>query len=282
MRAHRDLTVGSSIPGLAAGEVPGKLRASLQTIVVDIASDVGRYSMEVVPGDSSGEPFERTGQRSGRPYEELLLRLGVALTRPGDHIVDVGAHMGNHAIYWALAGRRVTAFEPNPMTAALLRANVDRNNLSTSITVIEMALGDRSTSGTIRVPDPANLASAVVDAGDGDITIGRLDDISLAEFRLLKIDVEGHEAQVLRGAGQALRSSRPFVFAEALSGHGYTDQLLAGRGYRRLPLNLAWTDTYLYAPTLNHLVRASLTRPVTEIVWGRLRQRLARLRTRLS
>jgi hypothetical protein len=89
---------------------------TLQTVVVNITSDLGEYQMEVIPGDFSEEILVE----GGRPYEEHVLRLGMALTSRGDHIVDVGANLGNHAIYWGLAGRKVTAFEPNPVVAQII------------------------------------------------------------------------------------------------------------------------------------------------------------------
>jgi hypothetical protein len=77
------------------------------TRVIDVQSALGAYQLEAMGGD---DYLGVQIAQAGRPYEERLLRLVVGLTRPGDHILDVGANIGNHTVYWAKAGRSVTAF----------------------------------------------------------------------------------------------------------------------------------------------------------------------------
>ena len=178
---------------------------------------MGTYVLEVVCDDLLGDLLAKMG----RPYEEVLLRLVTALTAPGDHIVDVGAHMGNHSVYWALAGRRVTAFEPNPSVAEILERNVQRNGLSRSVTIRRLALGARGESGRLAVGETDNLGTVAVEPDDGGpVEIARLDDLALGTFSTLKIDVEGHEADVLVGATAALKRYRPYVVARLLTAQG--------------------------------------------------------------
>jgi FkbM family methyltransferase len=244
----------------------------LKTLAVTVASDVGDYTMEVVEGDHFGRILEE----SHRPYEEELLRLGVALTSKGDHVVDVGAHLGNHSIYWALAGRKVTAFEPNKLVAEVLRSNVERNGLTSAVDIRVAALGEARAWGTVRQVDPTNLGSAMVEVGEGDVPIYALDEADLRPFALLKIDVEGRESAVLRGATTAIDRWRPFIIAEALSDGGDTGSLLAAVGYRRLPLSLAFTPTYLYSPSNLAAARALSTRPLRHMAGRLLRGRAVR------
>jgi len=245
----------------------------MERITLQLTSDVGAYTMEVLDGD-----YFRQCLATKRPYEEGVLRITTALTRPGDHIVDVGAHMGNHSIYWGLAGRRVTAFEPNPPVNELLRANVARNDLGAAVDVRSMAVGRSRASGTLSQVDPSNLGSTVLQPGEGEISITTLDEADLGPLALLKIDVEGHEADVLLGARQTIARWRPYIVAEELAGHQEVDDLIRELGYRRLPVDLASTPTRVYASSTRAAARVLTTRPYLQLAAGALAARLGRSR----
>jgi FkbM family methyltransferase len=231
----------------------------MQTRDEFIRSGVGTYSLEVVCDDLLGDLLARTG----RPYEEVILRLVTALTAPGDHVVDVGAHMGNHSVYWALAGRRVTAFEPNPDVAEILERNVRRNGPPGSVAISSLALGAHAGPGRLVVGDPGNLGEVAVEPDDaGPVEVVRLDDLDLEPFSVLKVDVEGHEADVLAGATATLSRHRPYVVAEALNGAAPVAQQLGPLGYRRLlPSLTRFPRTFVYAPSLRAASRVLITRP---------------------
>jgi FkbM family methyltransferase len=242
-----------------------------------LRSDMGTYVLEVVCDDLLGDLLARMG----RPYEEVVLRLVITLTAAGDHIVDVGAHMGNHSVYWALAGRRVTAFEPNPPVADILERNVRRNGLSRSVTISRLALGARGEPGCLAVGETDNLGSVAVEPDDdGPVEIARLDDLDLGTFSILKIDVEGHEADVLAGATATLRRHRPYVVAEALDGSGPVARQLHSLGYRRLlPSLTRFPRTFLYAPSVRAASRVLMTRPYWTAIVQRNLERARRPRT---
>jgi FkbM family methyltransferase len=238
-------------------------------ISVDVSSDIGPYAMEVINGDHLARILTETH----RPYEENVLRVGVALSSPGDQIVDVGANLGNHAVYWGLAGRTVTAFEPNRDVAEILQRNVERNGVASAVDVRVAALGEARGHATPRQLQVANVGTVVFDVGVGDVPVYPLDEMDVPRVAVLKIDVEGHEAAVLRGADNTLRRFRPFVIVEAGDGDEETRALLAGLGYRRVPLSLAVTPTYLHAPSAAAAARALATRPLRRLALGMLRDR---------
>lgn len=143
-------------------------------------------------------------------------------------ILDVGANIGTHSIEWArsLPNSQIYAFEPARSTLDLLIANVQRNDLQQRITVKGDALA--STVGTAEFfestdsaysslrPNPLNpvqkqytVPTTTVDAFIEDHAISRLD--------LLKIDVEGFESDVLRGATATLEKFSPMLFLEVQS-----------------------------------------------------------------
>ena len=162
----------------------------------------------------------------------------VALDRlPDDAVVlDVGAHVGEHAIPLARGtDREVVAFEPNGESADRLARNAERNGLGDRIDRRRAGLGDanatltfyRSTfskcsafdrelatrwgarvAGTDRVPIRRldDLVEGIGDAADG------VDPVSPPDA--IKVDVEGHEAAVLRGAAATLAAHRPLLVVE--------------------------------------------------------------------
>lgn len=139
---------------------------------------------------------------------------------PGDVVVDVGANAGVFAI--AAASQvgpfgRVVAIEPNPDCAGRLRRNLLDNGLSDRVDVIEIAAGEAAGSARL-VLVGRNSTTAHLEATDGDqpvVTVLTLDEIArslrLRTINLLKIDVEGSELPVLRGAAGVLATSRRVI-----------------------------------------------------------------------
>ncbi|RLM67941.1 FkbM family methyltransferase [Halorubrum sp. Atlit-8R] len=169
---------------------------------------------------------------------------------PTDAVVlDVGAHVGEHAIPLALGtDRRVVAFEPNGESADRLARNADRNGLGGGsgagggdgdrggIDLRRAGLGDanatltfyRSTFSKCSAFDreSATRWGASV-AGTESVPVRRLDDLvegvgdegedgvgAVPPPDAIKVDVEGHEAAVLRGATATLATHRPLLVVE--------------------------------------------------------------------
>lgn len=158
-------------------------------------------------------------------------------------IVDVGAHVGEHAIPLARGtDRRVVAFEPNRESADRLARNADRNGLGDRngdggrIDLRRAGLGDanatltfyRSTFSKCSAFDreSATRWGASV-AGTEAVPVRRLDDLvegagdgaqngvdPVPAPDAIKVDVEGREAAVLRGAAETLATHRPLLVVE--------------------------------------------------------------------
>jgi FkbM family methyltransferase len=152
------------------------------------------------------------------PRETRLLR---ELLRPGDSFIDAGAHIG---WFTTLASRcvgeagTVIACEAYAPTAGILKANLAANHCG-NVRVIEAALGDRQ--GTLSLGVPAGVSGGVTAADWASLRDRRvevpattLDDAASGadDVALLKIDVEGWEAHVLRGASRTLsRTARVLI-----------------------------------------------------------------------
>jgi FkbM family methyltransferase len=145
-------------------------------------------------------------------YRNEQSLLGQAL-RPGDIFVDVGANIGALSLTAAgIVGKngRVFAIEPHPKTVGYLRGNVMLNQVD-NIEIIHAAVGDHEgrVHFTSRRSDDQNYIS---NAGI-EVPLRTLDSLLPdAPVRLLKIDVEGFELFVLRGAEDTLRRTEMIYF----------------------------------------------------------------------
>jgi FkbM family methyltransferase len=165
----------------------------------------------------------------GRVFDPCVTETIHRLVDPGDMVVDVGANVGYVTSLAAVrAGRsgRVIAIEPHPAVFELLQANVASWSGKPALAPIELhraALSSRDGTGTI-VAGPAfaqNMGLSYL-AGEGEtgsheVELRRLDQlVDGALIGLLKIDVEGHETEVLRGASSLLgrRLVRDIVFED--------------------------------------------------------------------
>lgn len=179
---------------------------------------------------------------AGYVYEAALLAHLRALPEVrGRYAVDVGAHVGNHSAALLAGGEvaGVLAFEPTERYRALCSAlrHVDPLGLRWLAMRRPVGNGER-----VELVDPPQGNSGMARArvsDKGSVTV-RLDDVVTVDVGLVKVDVEGHEVHVLRGAARLLRSCRP-----ALAVEGELDVIAA----EVEPLGYVWTGTWNATPT---------------------------------
>jgi FkbM family methyltransferase len=155
--------------------------------------------------------------RTGEPE----LRLVGQLMKDSGTVVDVGANAG---IYSAMALQRrrwVAAFEPVPEEAARLRHMIGTRGI-----VHQVALSDRCGEAILHVPYVKDAGAvttrssleANVDTDlphrDIEVKLATLDSFGLSDIAFIKIDVEGHELSVLKGAVETINRSRPNLLVE--------------------------------------------------------------------
>jgi FkbM family methyltransferase len=168
--------------------------------------------------------------------------------RPGDRVWDVGAYIGYFSLIMRLrAGHgRVYALEPDPMNRERLERML-RANGATDIQVLPCAAGSYNGEiGLIR-QDGHPATSATDGAGELSVPVTTLDTLAerLGDPRLIKLDVEGAEAEILRAAPRLVHEVRPIWLLEL---HGADGQdavrLLSAAGYRIDHLNRAESATH--------------------------------------
>lgn len=164
-------------------------------------------------------------------YERPLISWLKQHLQATDVFWDVGANIGAMTLVAARLCRWVVAFEPNPLTASLLRRHLETNRIN-NVTVVDAALSDRSGTAVLRAgPQNNSGMSSIVprsDLGPGTtpVTTMRADDFVAANPSwhptVIKLDVEGSEEMVLRGASAVLASPRirVVVFEDARDAHG--------------------------------------------------------------
>ena len=157
----------------------------------------------------------------GQFYEIQTLQRLAHLLSPGDEVVDVGANIGNHTIYFAgELGCRVTPFECNPRLVPLLRKVVEDSALTGQVDLRNVGKAVSDGPGEVFFNHIRNDYSNVSKQADGAMTgvpAMALDSLDLPSCRLLKVDVDGGEIGVLRGAEAFLARHRPLLVIEVMN-----------------------------------------------------------------
>jgi FkbM family methyltransferase len=204
----------------------------------------------------------------GRVFDPCLTEAIHRLIDPGDVVIDVGANVGYVTSIAAVrAGRsgRVVAVEPHPAVFELLSANVESWSARPAIAPVELhrlALSDRAGQGTI-VAGPLfdrNMGLAAL-SEDGTATeagqqshqveVRRLDELAgQTSVGLLKVDVEGHEAEVLGGATSLLerRLVRDIIFEDHELYPSEATSIVEQSGYHLVSLSNDLGGLLLTAP----------------------------------
>ncbi|MBO9467529.1 FkbM family methyltransferase [Tropicibacter sp. R15_0] len=151
-----------------------------------------------------------TGNWYSGLHESADMAFVLHLLRGGDVFADIGANVGSYTILAAGCCRsKVVSVEPIPGTFSKLERNVAVNRLSDLVTCHNIGAG--SEEGTLRFTADSDTKNHVVSEAEAkgtktlDVPVRRLDDVlSGATPRLMKIDVEGWESEVLKGMPQIL------------------------------------------------------------------------------
>ena len=154
----------------------------------------------------------------GKLYEPEELEIIAKYFPAGAEFIDIGSNVGNHAIFAAIAlpSKRVLAFEPALYQHTLLCFNALLNQVSEKIEIRKIALS--SHDGEMRIEQPAgdNSGGATLNNRHGELVRLATGDSQIIDVELpfIKIDVEGHEMEVLAGLSHLISTRRPPIFIE--------------------------------------------------------------------
>lgn len=202
--------------------------------------------------DAARDYIQRVILRTNGFFERALLaKLEETATVPKGAIVyDVGANIGNHTVYFSkvLQAKKVVAFEPQAACQDILKANIKLNALK-GVKIHDVALGSHAGMVTLSGFKPYNCGGTTfTEDDDGDVRMRNLDEVVIQEkdkkIDFLKIDVEGMQLEVFKGAKNVLTTMKPTIWVELLDKDertaetiqfleqfGYTFQKLAAQDY---------------------------------------------------
>lgn len=207
----------------------------------------------------------------------VLMLLDLRRRYHGDGVValDGGANIGVHTLEWARhmhGWGRVLAFEAQEIVYYALAGNIALNNVLNARARLA-ALGE--TCGEARVPrpdyfKPSSFGSLELrqragtefigqaisyDAADCDsVPMTSIDALALPRVDLIKLDVEGYEADVLRGARHTLETQKPIMIVEIIkSDRTGIEATFASHGYNVLPIGINILAIHRDDPVLQHI-----------------------------
>jgi FkbM family methyltransferase len=147
----------------------------------------------------------------GAEAQAQLMRAATYGLKKRRTAVDIGAHIGLTALPLAEMFDEVYAFEPEPENYCCLLANtMDCGNVFR----LCHALGDKPGHSGIALPDDNNSGCWYLTDNGRGVTVATLDVFHFNNVDFIKIDVEGFEGRVLRGAQHTIARSRPTIFFE--------------------------------------------------------------------
>ena len=131
-----------------------------------------------------------------------------------DTVLDIGAATGMYTTFWAQKAARVHSFEAVPDVYKQLEKVEERFE---NVVTYNKAVGKQSGSATFYVDDKRLSNSGFTDLVDGipiEVDVVSVDDLDLKDVGFIKIDVEGHELDVLEGAVNTIERDRPVCMVE--------------------------------------------------------------------
>lgn len=166
----------------------------------------------------------QTIEKTGQFYEQDLLDEWTPLLGDPKVILDIGANLGNHTLYWAtkLDVKKIFSFEPFPANYACLRKNVKNNDLDV-VETVQFAVGDKCSKAHVNSFDPDNYGATSLEYAenseqDDDIRVVTIDSVrdmlGIQNVDFVKIDTEGFELRVLIGMKHILEQNRPVLWIE--------------------------------------------------------------------
>jgi FkbM family methyltransferase len=179
---------------------------------------------------------------SGTFFEKGILDYLAYCVPAGGIVFDIGANVGNHAVYWAIkrSAYKVYAFEPVLSTFSLLETNIALNLAEKTNIPLNYAISDHLGQVSIGKVDLQNIGATRMKKDDkGAIVAITLDSFHFLEQRVdfVKIDVEGFECNVIRGGIHFLEKYHPaFIFIEIypIAHRNWIRETLSNLGYQFL------------------------------------------------
>lgn len=210
-------------------EVIRRVEENIERVVKRLRKYNSDYDIAVFVNDQIGSDiitFGRYDRQNLEMTQQVLTKLTKSDGFRDEVCLDIGANIGNHALYYSKLFSQVIAFEPNPIVYKLLQASILRNRI-TNIRLCTVGLGPIKEKKNLSIYDE-NLgkSSLVHETDDGhaefdieiEIDVGDdlIKEINIGQSRIsfIKIDVEGFEADALKGLRSTILKHHPVICIE--------------------------------------------------------------------
>jgi len=193
--------------------------------------------------------------KNGKIWEKKLYDIYKKILNKKSIVVDIGAFIGSHTACFSTLAKEVYAFEPCSKPYNCITKTINENNLD-NIFLFNCALSDKKQEkilmtnydGDSRFKEHTNKKNW---EHSEKIMCRSLDEFKLSEVHLIKIDTEKHEWNVLEGARETIKRSRPVILLETFkskSNLNKLDEWTKDNNYWYLSLK---GDDYILIPTNN-------------------------------
>ncbi|MHC5058884.1 MAG: FkbM family methyltransferase [Planctomycetota bacterium] len=187
----------------------------------------------------------------GHIWEKKIYNIYSKLLNKDDIVIDIGAYIGTHTIPMSKFSKKVYAFEANPDIFCCLKKNVECNSIE-NININNCLISDskkqldfyKRLDGTSRVSNKSVKGECLSLESDSLDNIIGTDE----KIKLIKIDVEGHEFNVLEGCKKIIELHRPIIIIEVFKNKKkQLEEYVTNNNY-----NMTWLkgDDYLLEPNI--------------------------------
>lgn len=176
-----------------------------------------------LPWARRGDLIQESIVDAGSFWEQSQLQTVRRYIKPHARVLDMGANIGNHSVFFALFCdvMEVVAFEPQKTCRDVFMRNVALNHLEDTVRFQNRALGAEVGKMAIVRTQSANSGGVAFRADpSGAYDATTLDACAFDHVDFLKIDVEGAQLDVLRGGQETLRRNKPVIWVEMNSMQG--------------------------------------------------------------
>lgn len=164
---------------------------------------------------------------SYRHWEAPLIHKALEYLTDNSVILDVGANIGVWTVNLARQNRRVHCFEPFFPSYLALCGNIFLNKVENNVLVYNCGLTDMPDKKLYISNNEENNIGGVMlveDAEGAEINLKTIDSLNLQRLDFIKVDVEGHEYNVLKGGEETIKKYKPVIFFECWIKESFAEQ----------------------------------------------------------
>tara|TARA_R110000803_G_scaffold117669_3_gene186188 strand:+ start:451 stop:1092 length:642 start_codon:yes stop_codon:yes gene_type:complete len=189
---------------------------------------------------------------SGRVWEKKITNIFHQYITHDSVVVDCGTYIGSHSLSMSNLAKKVIGFEPQPLIFKCLTQTIDKQNIK-NIKLYNIALSNKQGNTFIMTNNDGDASLEGIRDNKFKhkfpIKTNTLDNIINEKIDLIKIDVEGHEWEMLEGASETITKYRPIIILETFRTKNNKNNLEIFKLQYNYNYQYISADNYLLIPT---------------------------------